>query len=242
MKKLYILLVGILLISNLYCTANDWEGEWQGVHSNQFTQSALTIKNCDNKSFDFYLFVNNGSHFGEIEGKANINKNEAVFSDEYGCDVTFTIFKNEKIKIKFTDGCQYYAGAGTFFDYEYAKNIKINQLDLIELQVLKDKKEDDTFKKLTGKDYNLFVNSMQIISEDKDIDNLNARVISGGVTGLFTINEAIIMITNDKLIWCAVINENQVFYFTNAKKFTKNLPKTIEKWRERFKDKKVIYK
>jgi hypothetical protein len=60
--------------------------------------------------------------------------------------------------------------------------------------------------------------------------------------GLYTIMENIIMIDSSKNIWAAVIDDNKIYYFTNRLDYKTKLPRTIENWRNRFKDYKVIYK
>ena len=51
------------------------------------------------------------------------------------------------------------------------------------------------------------------------------------------------MIDNSNHIWTAVINseDDKVYYFTNSENFKDALPKTIEKWREKFLEKEVIF-
>ena len=43
-------------------------------------------------------------------------------------------------------------------------------------------------------------------------------------------------------IWAAVIDDNKVYYFTNNKEYKNRLPKTIDNWRQNFKNYEVIYK
>jgi hypothetical protein len=249
MKKLLIIMLFLFFLLNLNgrdrLNKIDWAGEWHGVNSNQFTSSNLTISNVNDKSFDFYLVVTSGSHFGEIENTAYINIDEdttASFDDNEGCKIIFEIINNETIILNFSNNCRYYAGAGVFFDSEYTKDPKVKKLNLVELHVLKNDKEDKAFKILTGKDYDLFTNTMQITAEIKDIDNLNARVIIGKLLGLYGYNEAIIMITKDNKICCAVIDGDIIKYYTNIKKYKNSLPKTIEKWQKAFHNKEIIYK
>ena len=90
---------------------------------------------------------------------------------------------------------------------------------------------------------------MQLISkiEEHPDDKLNAHVFVGGVAGLGLSNEAIIMRSDEDLFWAATLiydepnDEIKVNYHTNDSAFKKRLPKTIEAWREGFKDYKIIF-
>ena len=110
------------------------------------------------------------------------------------------------------------------------------------LGVFTTKRTDSIFKKLVGSSYSQFVNSTQLTSEDDDLDGLNSTVYSSGVKGLYTIMENIIMIDSLNNIWAAVIDDNKVYYFTNTQNHKSTLPKTIDNWRQRFKDYPIIYK
>ena len=100
--------------------------------------------------------------------------------------------------------------------------------------------EENDFISLVGRDYDNFLTSFALITMKQDLDGFNAKVFAGNVRGLFTIKEAIIMINDNGAIWAAVIDGNQVKFFTNSKG-EQVLPKTVEKWRERFKEKDVLF-
>jgi hypothetical protein len=53
--------------------------------------------------------------------------------------------------------------------------------------------------------------------------------------------ESIIMVDKNHTIWAAVLDEGKVYYFTTDENFKDKLPLTIEHWREKFKDSKVIF-
>ncbi|AIF54184.1 hypothetical protein [Pelosinus sp. UFO1] len=99
--------------------------------------------------------------------------------------------------------------------------------------------EENEFISLVGRDYDKFLTSFALITSKQDLDGFNAKVFAGNVRGLFTIKEAIIMINGNGTIWAAVIDGNQVKFFTNSKG-EQVIPKTVEKWRERFKEKEII--
>ncbi len=101
--------------------------------------------------------------------------------------------------------------------------------------------QERAFNKLVGPHREAFEDCFQLISEAADLDGFGARVRSGGVRGLFTSMEGIIMVNDRGQVWAAVIDNQVVRYFTNVDEWRAKLPKTIEKWRERFASLKVIY-
>lgn len=85
-----------------------------------------------------------------------------------------------------------------------------------------------------GQFYDAFMERMQLIGETEDLDNVDARVHTGGVRGLFTSMESILMLASDGGIWAAFIHDNVVRYVTNRPNWKDKLPQTIEHWRSRF--------
>jgi len=72
------------------------------------------------------------------------------------------------------------------------------------------------------------------------LDGTGAIVKRMGVRGLFTYVESIVMVNEQGEMWAATIDGDVVRYFTNTNQKDK-LPLTIEKWRERFLYRKVIF-
>lgn len=99
--------------------------------------------------------------------------------------------------------------------------------------------QEQVFIDLVRAQYKNFTNTGNLFTNAKDLDNLGAHVHKMGVRGLFTIMESIIMIRDsDNSIWAAVIDNDNVLYFTNTQDV--QIPITIEQWRARFKDKMVV--
>ena len=81
----------------------------------------------------------------------------------------------------------------------------------------------------------------QVIGKEENLDQFLADVFTGGVRGLYTIMEGIIMRGENGQLWIAFIDDEEVRYFTTENEYRHKLPKTIENWRGRFKEKKVIF-
>jgi hypothetical protein len=79
----------------------------------------LNVNFIDKLHFDFYYSVNGSNgHTGGIQGVAKmINKNNAVFISQDGCELKFDFANKNKVVIKATaDKCGDYGGANIIFD------------------------------------------------------------------------------------------------------------------------------
>ncbi|KZE64073.1 hypothetical protein AWM68_13275 [Fictibacillus phosphorivorans] len=222
-----------------------WDGPWTRV--GKFNGGSLEIKNVSDKTFGFTLNVADGANIGMIEGNASIEATSATYSDNTttgeSCVLTFSN-KENKIVITQTDSCLSYGGNGTTFEGEFVKgDIKPETKTLSDVQIIS-AKADEQLKKMTGDNYHVFVDNMQMFGEGiKDHDGWGAKVVNGGVRGLYTIKEAIIIIDEKNgLIYAAAIKDGkEVIYYTSNKKYAAQLPKTIEVWREQFTQYPVRY-
>jgi len=247
MKKFLLLILFSTIFLNANGTGLVWEGKWS--HHTEFEGRTLSIHTPSNLSqkFLFSILASNGAHVGELEGEAKIIGHSAVAMikdiDLKPCRVEF---KRDVKSIEVTtDGCFEYAGLNVSFDGIYYSGVNdfiVDVNNLNDFGIFKSDNEKKDFKELVGESYKLFEQSFQIIYNKDDLDKLNAKVSSGGVRGLFGYMEGIIMYFPDGTITAAVINDNTVEYFSSNPKFIDKLPKTIEKWRVRFKDNDVVYK
>jgi len=266
MKKIFIGFYSIFLIlscnnisknkreapidSNKIKLANNINHRWLGTwsYTKPFSGASLEVTGINVDSIEFSLNASSGGNSGELSGNAKVKGNFAEFINiEYDdtCEMDFEL-KEDSIIINQKKGmCG--AGMGVIYDgIYYDSNLSLAKPDtsitLASLEILKDKKEEEVFKNLVREDYDLFLESSQLSSDDSDMDNFGARVHSSGVRGLFTLQENIIMINDKSKIWAAVINDSCVDYYTNDDAYIKKLPKTIENWRMNFLEKKIIYK
>ncbi len=94
---------------------------------------------------------------------------------------------------------------------------------------------------LTSEEYTALTDRMDSMAMgEQDVDKLGAFVFPGGVRGLYTIMEAIVMVEPSGKLWVAYIDDEQVKYFTNVPAFLQKPPETIEQWRARFEEKPVV--
>lgn len=223
---------------------NDWKGKWKILDLHY--SASLEITSVKNKRIYFTLFAMNGGHTGEIEGSAPIQGNKAVYRmEEYGsadCLIEFTLRQGLEIEVDQQSG---HCDAGMAVEYSgIYKNeklgLKMPENNLVSLGILPTQQQEMAFKKLVGSKYKDFIQSTQLVSEAEDLDDMNFKGFASGVRGLFTIMENIILYKANEF-WCAVIQDEKVYYFTSSSKFRDKLPLTIENWRENFKEKEIVF-
>jgi hypothetical protein len=221
-----------------------WRGLWDGIDANQFASSSVKIFEVTDKTFSFEMDAYSGAHTGFISGTANIDGDKATFTDgeKEPCRLSFTR-AGQELSVE-SDNCGGYGGMGVGFDGKFAVGAPEKSLTLVDREVLQDEAQEVAFKKLVGADYEHFTSSFQMVSEDEDLDGFGAKVRSGGVRGAYTAMEAIVMIGPAGKIWAAAIDPeaDEVHYHTNVPDWTDKLPKTIENWRQRFAETKVVFR
>ncbi|WNS43900.1 hypothetical protein [Paenibacillus sp. MMS20-IR301] len=231
--------------------AAEWSGEWYMPSGSPFYGAYAEFSNVKSDKLTFTVDAFNGAHSGSLgEESAVVRKRMAVYKEEDGSVVFFYLLSG---KLYVTSPAPVYsAGANVTYTGEYTKGSPKDVIyTLKDTGVFKTAAEDKAFRKVTGDDYDLFLYSMQLLNEPEDLDNLGAMVVSGGVRGLFTITEAIIMHDAKGRYWAAVLDsddENEqegiaptlVRFYTNVPGTTK-LPKTIVSWMEGFSDYEVVF-
>ncbi|MGZ8174461.1 MULTISPECIES: hypothetical protein [Methylobacter] len=222
-----------------------WWGRWKNDSDGLGFGGALNIREVCATGFLFDLSVFNGSHSGEITSYARLVAQDLAYARvENGPEgeVGEIQFRRElsgdrqTIRVEETSSCLYYHGMGVqffgnfvhvlepLFDYGF-----LNELEMMSLA------------RLTGEYYESLRVRFQGIGESECLDSFEAKVIHGGVRGLYTIMEGIIMSGSRGELWAAYLDDDVVKYFTTESKWKEQLPKTIENWRSRFSEKPVTF-
>jgi hypothetical protein len=218
-----------------------WVGIWSRT-KDYFSPATLKIWNVDDTGFDFKLSATSGANMGMIgffsEGpqRAQLTGGTAVYENKGG-KLTFYLQEN-KLMIKEEGNLGAGMGVGYSGEYQKGKAVLLPPT-LTEHKVFSNSAEEEVFKTLVSDQYDTFLISFHLVSEEKDLDQIGATVYSGGVRGLFTYMEGIIMRTPDGEMWAAITGPDKVRYFTNSKRIN-GLPLTIDNWRSRFKTREVI--
>lgn len=231
--------------------AADWSGEWHTANNSPFYGAYVEFSKVKSDKLVFSLDAFDGGHSGQlVEESAVVRKRMAVYKEEDG-SVVFFYLLNGKLYVT-SPSPVYSAGADVTYTGEYVRGPYDETVyTLKDTGVFKTTAEDKAFRKVIGEDYDLFLYSMQLLDEPKDSDGLGARVVQGGVRGLYTLSEAIIMYDKQGRYWAAVLASDEgdelegsadpyVRFYTNVPG-TNMLPATITKWMEDFPDYDVAY-
>ena len=223
----------------------DWSGTWKV--ASRFSPNTLEIKMFKGNRFEFVLEGINGASAGSLNGQAAFDGKKAIYDDrtsidedshKQGCVLNFT-HSVDHIDVEQTSECTYYAGSDVLFAGKYHKDAKnAVETDFVYLKVFPDSKLDSEFKTLVGdKEYERFLDSFHVISEEEDVDKLNAKVFNACVRGVCPHNAAIIMFDKNGKLWAAIVypdwgQEVTINYYSNAEDWKTKMPKTIAKWVE----------
>lgn len=222
---------------------NRWFGTWEIDSSALCYGGTLQITNVYGNNFDFDLSVMNGAHVGKIEGKArilSINEAEYISDETYGgteeCRIKFTKF-NDLIQINESMDCKSFHGARVMFNGDY----KLNKDMFYERIKLNDEALSKIYNELTETYFQDFLKCICNVHNEDNIDSFDAKVITTGVAGLYTIYESILMYTETNEVYGAFLHDDQkIYYFTSDSHYKTGKPKTILKWLERFEKEVVI--
>jgi hypothetical protein len=222
--------------------ASKWMGSW--MDEDDFSGGSLNISAIKNHQFLFSMEVTDGGASGSLEGAAKLDGYHAHYiKKEYGgaCRIDFTYYGDRVYVDQMEGNCE--AGAGVYYsgDY-YARSRKQKEKTLVTLGVLSTAAQDKKFRQLVGDDYQLFVRSSQLVMNGIDMDSLHAVVHQSAVKHMFTERENIVLVNDRMDIWAAVIDEDSIKYFTTREDYRNKLPKTIDDWRQKMEDKKLIFK
>lgn len=213
-----------------------WWGDWKVEASSSAYSSSLKIYEVTHEGFLFNLSTYHGAHTGKIDGIAKfVSNNEAAhvseaIEDEI-CKLTFRKM-NDVIQVNESEGCAYYHGMRAYFggDYNLQKDSFYEKISIDDINL------SSIYKILGNKNWLYYADCFSDIHRLESLDG-DINVFAGGMPGLYTICESILMVRGET-IWGAYIKDEVVNYFTNSGQ--EHLPNTIIKWKERFSEKEVV--
>lgn len=222
-----------------------WNGEW--VRDEEFNEGTMNISNFDGQKFNLSIGVQSGGNTGDMIGVASVNGNKATYIDtEYdtGCRLNMTL-QEGSVLIQQTPECGQVGGMGTYFDGEYtnAKTTVSTPSNSLSSKNIMNETNDSAIQQLLGDDYGSLVENMQMVNTDGEKYGLkDALLYEGGVRGMYTINEGIILIEPSDLYYVAnIIDGRKVKFYTNDPAYREVLPSVINQWRGRFSTYPVEY-
>lgn len=214
----------------------------------QYNGAILKIQNVTDQSFDFYLNAVSGANAGTIKRSATIQGDEATFSDDQGCTLTFKP-SEDKITVNQSNECSMYGGVGVMFSGDYTtKDTSDKTPRFVELGLFSDS-ENNTFQSLVGEHYDLFTESFQMTSEVNVEDDFGGKAYSGFVRGLANTMTGIVVNGDNGEIYAATLgsvdtstdSQFGLLYYTTDEDFEGQLPQTILKWKNNLANDQDVY-
>ncbi|WP_148270087.1 hypothetical protein [Burkholderia gladioli] len=218
--------------------ASLWWGKWSIVGDGRGHGGEVFIREVGPSGFLFDIAVFNGAHIGNLTCYARIVSSDLAYArvkNIGGLPDGELVFRRKLrdgrrwLSVEESASCLSWHGMGASFngDFPYRFNALfelglVHELDLMRLY------------DIVGDFYDAFMERMQQIEEHEDLDDEDARVLIGGVRGMFTAMESILMLASDGSMWAAFIDGDVVRYMTNRPDWKEKLPQTIEHWRSRF--------
>ncbi|KRR05582.1 hypothetical protein CQ10_13835 [Bradyrhizobium valentinum] len=224
--------------------ANLWWGEWHFDAAS--AGGTLFIRDVGPCGFLFDLEVSHGAHSGFITAYGRIVSRDIAYcrlsngeTEPEGELIFRRRIDNGRriIEVEEASPCIYFRGARASFGGNFVRDREpwfdrgfMNELEIARLH------------RMLGKNLEKMRNCTSDVSERDNLDEeVMARVVSGGVAGLYTIMESIVMFNGNGEMWAAYIDDAMVRYFTNVPAYRNVLPKTIDDWRSGFADMPVDY-
>lgn len=210
------------------------EKQYEFGNKKQNFNRLINISNKTTNKFNFDISVYNSFHTGDLSGTATYYNNYGIFKDNEGCKLVF-VNKNNEVDV-YESNCLMYHGVGVTFSGEYySDDNKYKKYNLFESGIIDNSGVDKSLQLLTGYYYDTFLDNMQMITNEKNIDNFDAKVIVGRVKNNPELYSAIIMYDDNGFIAAATTdftnNQKNIRYFTNSPSLQKNsYPETIKKW------------
>jgi hypothetical protein len=223
-----------------------WWGDWETPDEGGMNGGTLLVYEVGPAGFLFQLNVYNGSHAGSISGYAHIVASDLAYfrrQSEYNDDLCEIVFRRRLsgdthiLEISETGNCSSWRGMGAWFSGTF-----IRKRDrLFDLAILDELDLARLYRLLGHKNYIAVRLRMQGIAPLENVDTFVAAGATGGVRGLYSIMEAIVMRGENGELWSAFIDDDVVRYFTTEKEYINSLPKTIDVWRANFAEKPIVF-
>ena len=221
-----------------------WWGKWTFAPA-RTAGGHLFIREVGPTGFLFDLSVFNGAHQGQITAYARILSTDMAYcrlpngpGDPDG-ELVFRRRQGEgrrTIEIEEAAACTHHGGMRAHFSGLFTRDTEpwfdrgyLNELEMARLYSLVGERMT-TLRECTAD-----------IGEGESLENEPVRVVWGGVAGLYSGMESIVMSDDVGRMWVAFIDDTVVRYFTNVPHDRQRLPRTIEDWRGGFREKEVRY-
>ena len=226
-----------------------WWGKWWFNYGN-YVGGQLLIREVSHAGFHFNLITNNGSHSGNINGFAKIISPDLAYckvnnGDDYAHgEIEFrrdAIDGVRIIKVSEIQPCSYHRGARASFDGRFVGG----PLPWFDAGYLNEVELARIFG-VVGNYFWKMVECAMVLHPPELVEGgddwIFGKCLTGGVAGLYTIMESIIILSESGEVWVAFIDSDvdSIRYFTNNPDWKEKLPKIIINWMSNFSHKPVL--
>ena len=222
-----------------------WWGKWYMESKVKVRGGGLHISRVSSDAFFFSISIYDGARSGAISGKAHILTPHSAYA-------RIKTFKNENCEIIFRrrlengdwlieieegENCQAYHGFNATFSGHYKHSTEM----VIDFGFL-DEIDFNEIERITGKYLSDFLENFQQFQFGEDSIQSDLTVITTGVKGLYTVMEAIIVLSKSGEVWCAYLDptNDAIRYFSNISETNRDKPNSIKDWLSKFPEKKII--
>lgn len=223
-----------------------WWGRWELIRGNRFRHGEVDIRKTDSDSFEFGISVISGSHVGDLAGRAKVHDVHFALFEDSGewnrdgerCRLTFERLRDPMLHLIIRESrCLGYHGMGVGFDGVYQKTYD----PLIESGRFSEAELERIYSLVGRKDYEELIQRLHLIAMDAEIlDDTFDKVLTGGVRGMFTIYEGIVLITKSGAAAAAYLDSGTIHVFSEAPRELILQSKTFGKWTENMRVKEIL--
>lgn len=222
--------------------ADLWWGQWE--LSNAGLQGVLFVFDVGPAGFSFTLETSHGAHVGSLRGVARIVSKDLAYaripegSPDGDGELVFRRVRQggrRVIEVEESISCRNFHGVRGFFgaDYQNRPEPWFDRGLMTEMELSR-------LHSLVGGHLEELRRCSSDLAVGETYDEGPARVIEGGVAGLYTIMESIIIIGEFGRMCCAFLDGDVVRYFSNRPDRNGQRPDAVEQWRSRFADRQVV--
>lgn len=222
-----------------------WWGHWTIESRGAAWGGHLFIREVGPAGFLFDIAVFSGTHTGTLSGFARLVSPDQAYAriqvrtGANVCELSFQRRLSDArrlIDIEEKASCFDHHGIGATFNGTFVREhdnlFDSGVIDEMDLQRL---------CSITGKHFADLSDCFQQVGDQEVLDQFQATAIVGAPRGMFTTMEGIVMRGKRGELWAAYTAGDEVHYFTTQREYRDRLPVTIEHWRERFKQRALIF-
>lgn len=221
-----------------------YKGLWYGDGS-YYAGGEVTFTPLFSDLVFYDLSSYNGAHSGWLESFGILEDGSltTVFKDnayESNDKVVFSFKPKDKMLVLDSNMYEYMCGMGVAFSSEYTREEQDVPVPTAQdVGIVDSEKMEKVFREITGEDFETFISYTTAVDyEDITLDGKPAQAGKSILRGLYGM---CIYVVADNRIYAAYTDYDNIYYYTNDKKYAKSLPEPMKEWASNLKA-KIHYK